>query len=60
METLFIQNGDFKIFVKSIKSSENKKNPVLVFLHDSWGCVEMWGDFPYKMVKLSGLSYFTR
>jgi pimeloyl-ACP methyl ester carboxylesterase len=56
METFYLQNGDFKTYIANIKSINDKTNTVLIFLHDSWGCVEMWGDFPYKMVKLSGLN----
>jgi pimeloyl-ACP methyl ester carboxylesterase len=53
MNTFYIQKLDYQLFVKRI--NDNKSKPTLVFLHDSWGCVEMWGDFPEKLVELSGL-----
>lgn len=57
MNTFFIEKGGYKLFVKSIKYfSEDSLKPTLVFLHDSWGCVEMWGDFPEELAKLSGLN----
>ncbi len=27
----------------------NEENPTIVFLHDSWGCVETWKNFPYQL-----------
>lgn len=57
MNTFFIEKDGYKLFAKSIKYfSEDSLKPTLVFLHDSWGCVEMWGDFPEELVKLSGLN----
>lgn len=57
MESFYIQREGYHLFAKSItRFSENNDNPVLVFLHDSWGCVEMWGDFPDRLVKISGLN----
>jgi len=57
METFYIQLEDYKLFVKKInRFDEDENKPILVFLHDSWGCVEMWGDFPEKLVEMSGLN----
>ncbi len=48
----YIKLDDFQIFVKDIKINAEKEQPLLIFLHDSWGCVEMWDDFPEKLSKL--------
>lgn len=52
----FIHFDDFQIFTRQIVLNKNSEKPVLIFLHDSWGCVEMWDDFPEKLAKLSGLN----
>lgn len=57
MESFNIQREGYHLFAKKITHfAENNDNPVLVFLHDSWGCIEMWGDFPDRLVALSGLN----
>lgn len=57
METQYIQRNGYELFTKLIYHPAKKADkPTLVFLHDSWGCVEMWGDFPEMMVGLSGLN----
>ena len=57
MESFYIQRIGYQLFAIKIDSfPDNKNMPVLVFLHDSWGCVEMWGDYPQRLVKMSGLN----
>jgi len=57
METFYIQQNGYRLFAKQIiHLPKNKLKPTLVFLHDSWGCVEMWNNFPEKLVELSGLN----
>lgn len=57
MNTYYIEKESYKLYVKEIKPfTTNSSKPTLVFLHDSWGCVEMWGDFPETLAKLSGLN----
>lgn len=57
MEPYFIQREGYQIYTKQIIRNSNAINkPTLVFLHDSWGCVEMWGDFPDRLIELSGLN----
>ena len=57
MDLFFIQREGYNLFAKQINYFEHSENkPTLVFLHDSWGCVEMWGDFPERLVELSGLN----
>jgi len=52
----YLNLGTHQLFVKQIKHlSQNSERPVFVFLHDSWGCTEMWSDFPEKLVEISGL-----
>ena len=52
----FLNVGEYKLFYRFLKYSENQDEPVLVFLHDSWGCVEMWENFPEKISELFGLN----
>ena len=57
MQTFYVQQKDYQLFAKKIiRFPENDNKPTLVFLHDSWGCVEMWGHFPKKISELSGLN----
>ena len=35
-----------------------RKSPVLVFLHDSLGCIETWRDFPQSLSARAGLDAF--
>ncbi len=58
IENSYPDLGGYMLFVRQIKSSHlnNEQKPVLVFLHDSWGCTEMWNNFPEKLVELSGLN----
>jgi len=57
MEPYFIQREGYQIYTKQIIHDCNAINkPTLVFLHDSWGCVDMWGDFPDMLIELSGLN----
>ncbi|MFZ4725439.1 MAG: alpha/beta fold hydrolase [Paludibacter sp.] len=56
MKTSYLKFENYQLFIKQIFSNKsNTQQPTLIFLHDSWGCVEMWGDFPEKLVELSGL-----
>ena len=57
MNKFFIERNNYRLFAKRIiKFPENNSKPTLVFLHDSWGCVEMWNNFPEELGKLSGLN----
>lgn len=57
MNTYYIEKESYRLFVKEMKHFKtDKSKPTLVFLHDSWGCVEMWGDFPEALANLSGLN----
>ncbi len=44
-----IQINGCSIFARQI--IVNKENPTIVYLHDSWGCVETWKDFPAQLSK---------
>lgn len=53
-----VEVGDAQLFVKSIKAFPGR--PVIVFLHDSLGCVQLWRDFPTKLcqaVQCNGLIF---
>lgn len=52
-ETYIDFNGS-KIVIKILEKDKNRV-PV-IFLHDSWGCIEMWGDFPEQIATLTGRS----
>ncbi len=52
----YIDFGEYQLFYRFLEFEDNLKEPVLVFLHDSWGCTEMWDDFPEKMAKFFGLN----
>jgi pimeloyl-ACP methyl ester carboxylesterase len=57
MKPFYIQREGYQLFATRIdRFPTNDNKPTLVFLHDSWGCVEMWGDFPNELVGLSGLN----
>jgi len=57
MNVFYLKREDYQLFVKRINySSSDESRPTLVFLHDSWGCVEMWGDFPTILIEMSGLA----
>ena len=55
-ECNYIEFEDFRLFFKRIKYPANPSEPVLIFLHDSWGCIRMWNDFPEMLVKIFGLN----
>lgn len=52
----YILFDNFQIFSRNIILNEYSEKPTLIFLHDSWGCTEMWGDFPEKLAKTGGLN----
>ena len=57
MEEFYIQQIDHQVFAKYIHQfKEDDSKPTLVFLHDSWGCIEMWDDFPETLVEITGLN----
>lgn len=56
VEESYLNIDDYKLFCRFLKKEENPAEPVLIFLHDSWGCTEMWEDFPEKMAELFGLN----
>lgn len=57
MNTPFLQMDEYQLYIKRLSSPAVKNNlPTMIFLHDSWGCVDMWGDFPRKVSTLAGLN----
>src|SRR5215207_6197075 len=55
----FVPLGDTAIHVRWIVGSSRTAvtaAPVLVFLHDSLGCVETWRDFPEELARRVGLN----
>lgn len=50
--------GDSVLRVRRLRSAPagvDTASPVLVFLHDSLGCVETWRDFPQRLANRAGL-----
>jgi pimeloyl-ACP methyl ester carboxylesterase len=35
--------------------AQQRRSPVLVFLHEGLGCIELWRDFPAALVEVTGL-----
>lgn len=56
IEENYLKLNDYRLFYTFSKNQNNPEEPVLIFLHDSWGCTEMWEDFPREIAKLSGLN----
>lgn len=56
MNAPFLQMDEYQLYIKRLSSPAVKNNlPTMIFLHDSWGCVDMWGDFPKMVSKMAGL-----
>jgi pimeloyl-ACP methyl ester carboxylesterase len=56
MDVAFLQMGGYQLYVERHSFSTTKvDSPTMIFLHDSWGCVRLWGDFPKKVSKIAGL-----
>lgn len=51
METVFLSDN-IRIAYRKISGDADK--PVLLFLHEGLGCVEMWRDFPQTLCRLTG------
>ncbi|MGE5355518.1 MAG: alpha/beta fold hydrolase [Deltaproteobacteria bacterium] len=47
----YLETSVGKIRILLSKKKENR--PVIVFLHDSLGCIERWKDFPDKLCKMT-------
>ena len=57
MKKYFLQRDGYQLYLEHVIPTPNHENsPVLLFLHDSWGCTELWGDFPEKVLKGSGFN----
>lgn len=52
----FVTIDDNRYAVKHIHVHENTHIPVLVFLHEGLGCIELWRDFPEKICNATGLN----
>jgi pimeloyl-ACP methyl ester carboxylesterase len=46
-----LEMGGYRLQAKSLRlpGNSDQKNPTLVFLHDSLGCIQLWRDFPEKL-----------
>jgi pimeloyl-ACP methyl ester carboxylesterase len=52
MKERIIEVRGQKLYTACINSFEGK--PVIVFLHDSLGCTQLWRDFPVKLSEATG------
>ena len=55
---MLVTLGDVDLGVRLVRVGREDRapeGPVLVFLHDSLGCVETWRDFPETMAERVGL-----
>ena len=50
-----IKIGANELHYKRIISETSQADSELVFMHDSWGCVETWGDFPELISRSFGM-----
>ena len=55
-EENYIEFSDFKLYYQFWRKKTHPDEPVLILLHDSWGCTELWEDFPEKLSALFGLN----
>lgn len=55
-QTAHIPINGYQLFTQNIHNTDDAKRPTLIFLHDSWGCVSMWGDFPSRLAQRYGLN----
>jgi pimeloyl-ACP methyl ester carboxylesterase len=54
-----VKLGDIVLRVRQVNATGNRtegRSPVLVFLHDSLGCIETWRDFPQRLADRAGLN----
>ncbi len=56
IEETFIKLSQHHYAVKWIYGSGDKKSPVLIFLHEGLGCIELWRDFPEQVCRDTGLT----
>lgn len=47
--------GRSRLRVRTLRHGEGRRRPVLVFLHEGLGCIEMWGSFPERLAHRCGL-----
>ena len=43
----YIDFDSYHLYTKHVQCRPDA--PTLVFLHDAWGCIDMWGDFPQRL-----------
>ncbi|WP_370896043.1 alpha/beta fold hydrolase [Chryseobacterium gossypii] len=51
MEGRIVEVNGKKLYIEYSNSRDNR--PVIIFLHDSLGCVQLWRDFPAKLSELT-------
>ena len=51
----FVEVGTATIEVARLEPPERRGDATLVFLHEGLGCVELWRDFPARVVAATGL-----
>lgn len=56
IEEIFTTVKNTVIHSRFIRNSADTEQPVLVFLHEGLGCVEMWKTFPLELSQKAGLN----
>ena len=54
----FIEAGGHRLECAWHRHARGPDAPVLVFLHEGLGCVELWRDFPDRLAAACGLDAF--
>jgi pimeloyl-ACP methyl ester carboxylesterase len=52
--TYHIEIDSHFISAEKIVLQQSEDAPLIVFLHDAWGCAALWGDFPQKLAMQTG------
>jgi pimeloyl-ACP methyl ester carboxylesterase len=58
MADLYVDLPDRRLRARWISRGDRVPRPVLVFLHEGLGCIEMWRDFPARLCAHTGFAGF--
>src|SRR5574344_492629 len=52
--TYHIEIDSHLISAEKIVLQQSEDAPLIIFLHDAWGCTALWGDFPEELAMQTG------
>ncbi|BDS14908.1 alpha/beta fold hydrolase [Aureispira anguillae] len=52
----FVTVLDKQLRIRCLNQTTDVNKPVLVFLHEGLGCIELWKDFPQRLAEATGLN----